>query len=84
VQVSDDEFGHEIVHRAQRAQMDPQRYYDQLVQSGSAPAVFGDVRRGKALASVMEQVKMSDTDGNELTLDDLRAAGEDEHAGHNH
>jgi trigger factor len=84
VQVSDDEFGHEIVHRAQRAQMDPQRYYDQLVQSGAAPAVFGDVRRGKALASVMEQVKMADTEGNQLTLDDLRAASEDEHAGHNH
>jgi trigger factor len=84
VQVSDDEFGHEIVHRAQRAQMDPQRYYDQLVQSGSAPAVFGDVRRGKALASVMEQVKMADTEGNQLTLDDLRDANEDEHAGHNH
>ncbi|MFI6073371.1 trigger factor [Actinoplanes sp. NPDC051343] len=84
VQVSDDEFGHEIVHRAQRAQMDPQRYYDQLVQSGAAAAVFGDVRRGKALASVMEQVKMSDTEGNELTLDDLRAASEAEHEGHNH
>jgi trigger factor len=84
VQVSDDEFGHEIVHRAQRAQMPPQQYYDQLVQSGAAAAVFGDVRRGKALASVMEQVKMSDTEGNVLTLDDLRAASEDEHAGHNH
>ena len=84
VQVSDDEFGHEIVHRAQRAQMQPQQYYDQLVQSGAAAAVFGDVRRGKALASVMEQVTMKDTDGNALTLDDLREAGEDEHAGHNH
>jgi trigger factor len=83
-QVSDDEFGHEIVHRAQRAQMQPQQYYDQLVQSGAAAAVFGDVRRGKALASVMEQVTMNDTAGNVLTLDDLRAAGEDEHAGHNH
>ncbi|MGX6606998.1 trigger factor [Micromonosporaceae bacterium Da 78-11] len=83
-QVSDDEFGHEIVHRAQRAQMQPQQYYDQLVQSGAAAAVFGDVRRGKALASVMEQVTMNDTEGNVLTLDDLRAAGEDEHAGHNH
>jgi trigger factor len=84
VQVSDDEFGHEIVHRAQRAQMQPQQYYDQLVQSGAAAAVFGDVRRGKALSSVMEQVTMTDTDGNTLTLDDLREAGEDEHAGHNH
>ena len=84
VQVSDDEFGHEIVHRAQRAQMQPQQYYDQLVQSGQAPAVFGDVRRGKALASVMEQVTMKDSDGNTLSLDDLREAGDDEHAGHNH
>ncbi|BBH66516.1 trigger factor [Actinoplanes sp. OR16] len=84
VQVSDDEFGHEIVHRAQRAQMQPQQYYDQLVRSGSAAAVFGDVRRGKALASVMEQVTMKDEDGNTLSLDDLRAASEDEHAGHNH
>ncbi len=83
-QVTDDEFGHEIVHRAQRAQMQPQQYYEQLVQSGAATAVFGDVRRGKALASVLEQVSMNDTDGNVLTLDDLRAAGEDEHAGHNH
>ncbi|MBG0569267.1 trigger factor [Actinoplanes aureus] len=83
VQVSDDEFGHEIVHRAQRAQMQPQQYYDQLVRSGAAAAVFGDVRRGKALASVMEQVTMKDSDGNVLSLDDLRN-GDDEHAGHNH
>ncbi|MEU4425829.1 trigger factor [Actinoplanes sp. NPDC024001] len=83
VQVSDDEFGHEIVHRAQRAQMQPQQYYDQLVRSGAAAAVFGDVRRGKALASVMEQVTMKDSDGNTLSLDDLRN-GDDEHAGHNH
>ncbi|MFI7599052.1 trigger factor [Actinoplanes sp. NPDC049681] len=84
IQVSDDEFGHEIVHRAQRAQMQPQQYYDQLVQSGAAAAVFGDVRRGKALANVMEQVEMKDTEGNVLTLDDLRAASEDDHAGHDH
>jgi trigger factor len=32
----------------------------------------------------MEQVEMKDVEGNVLTLDDLRAAGEDEHAGHNH
>jgi trigger factor len=83
VQVSDDEFGHEIVHRAQRAQMQPQQYYDQLVQSGAAAAVYGDVRRGKALAWVMEQVTMKDSDGNTLSLEELRAAGDD-HEGHDH
>ncbi|MFJ6199996.1 trigger factor [Micromonospora sp. NPDC092111] len=78
-QVSDDEFGHEIVHRAQRAGMAPQQYYDQLVRSGAAAAVFGDVRRGKALASVMEKIKIKDTAGNEVTLDALRAEGEQAH-----
>ena len=83
VQVSDDEFGHEIVHRAQRAQMQPQQYYDQLVQSGAAGAVYGDVRRGKALAWVMEQVTMTDSEGNTLSMDELREAA-DEHEGHEH
>ncbi|MET8310014.1 MULTISPECIES: trigger factor [unclassified Micromonospora] len=79
VQVSDDEFGHEIVHRAQRAGMAPQQYYDQLMRSGAAAAVFGDVRRGKALAAVMERIKIKDSAGNEVTLDALRAANEAEH-----
>ena len=80
--VSDDEFGHEIVHRAQRAGMAPQAYYDRLVQAGMAGAVYGDVRRGKALAVIMEGVIMRDSEGTVLTLDELR--GEDEHEGHDH
>lgn len=83
VQVSDDEFGHEIVHRAQRAGMAPQQYYDQLMRSGTAGAVFGDVRRGKALTLVLERVKITDTAGNPVDLEALRAAG-GEDAGHDH
>ncbi|GIG92111.1 trigger factor [Plantactinospora endophytica] len=79
VQVSDDEFGHEIVHRAQRAGMAPQQYYDQLVRSGAAGAVFGDVRRGKALAMVMERIKITDSAGNTISMDELRAASGEEH-----
>jgi trigger factor len=82
IQVSDDEFGHEIVHRAQRAGVAPQEYYDRLVQAGLAGSVYGDVRRGKALAVIMEGVVMKDTEGTVLSLDDLR--GEDEHEGHDH
>ncbi|MGC9671040.1 trigger factor [Planosporangium sp. 12N6] len=85
IQVSDDEFGHEIVHRAQRAGVSPQQYYDQLIKSGMAAAVFGDVRRGKALAAVMERVKIVDTAGNALSLDDLRgSAGEGDEHDHDH
>jgi trigger factor len=79
VQVSDDEFGHEIMHRAQRAGVQPQQYYDQLVRAGTAGAVFGDVRRGKALALVMERIKITDAAGNELNMDELRGGSADEH-----
>jgi trigger factor len=79
IQVSDDEFGHEIVHRAQRAGMQPQQYYDQLVRSGAAGAVFGDVRRGKALAAILERVKIIDSTGRQITLEELRQATQDEH-----
>jgi trigger factor len=83
IEVTDDEFGHEIVHRAQRAGVGPQQYYEQLVQAGVAGAVFGDVRRGKALALVLEKIKISDSDGNPLSLEDLRDGAED-HTGHDH
>jgi len=81
IQVSDDEYGHEIVHRAQRVGIAPQAYYDQVVRSGMAAAVYGDVRRGKALSLVLERVKITDASGNRLSLDDLRgpAAEADEH-----
>jgi trigger factor len=84
VSVSDDEFGHEIVHRAQRAGVAPQQYYDQLVRSGTAAAVYGDVRRGKALSVVMERVKITDSAGNALDLDALRGEGEGDDHDHDH
>jgi len=84
IQVTDDEFGHEIVHRAQRAGVAPQQYYDQLVRAGAAGAVYGDVRRGKALALVLERVTITDTTGATLSLDELRSASEDGHEGHDH
>ena len=80
VQVSDDEFGQEIMHRAQRAGMAPQQYYDQLARSGNAGAVYGDVRRGKALSMVMERVKLADSTGAELDLGVLRGDAEVEQA----
>jgi trigger factor len=74
VQVTDDEFGHEIVHRARHAGMPAQQYYDQLVRAGTAVAVYGDVRRGKALALIMERIKITDSAGNPVSLEEIRKA----------
>lgn len=74
IKVTDDEYGHEVVHRAQRVGMAPQAYYDQLVRSGMAAAVYGDVRRGKALAMVLERVTITDSAGNPVNAADLRGS----------
>jgi trigger factor len=84
LQVSDEEFSHEIVHRAQRLGVPPQQYYDQLIRSGMAAAVFGDVRRGKALALLLERVKISDSAGNPVSIDDLRGSGDADEHDHEH
>jgi trigger factor len=83
LQVTDDEYGHEVVHRAQRAQMAPQQYYDQLVRAGMAGSVYADVRRGKALAALLEKVTINDSNGEPISLDELRGDDED-HTGHDH
>ena len=89
ISISDDEFGHEVMHRAQRAGVAPQQYYDQLVRSGAAGVIYGDVRRGKTLATILERVVIEDTNGERLTLADLRGPAtdhddHDDHEGHDH
>ena len=76
VQVSDDEFGREVVLRAQRAGVAPQRYYDQLVRNGAAAALFADVRRNKALALLLERVTVTDSAGERVNMrpDDVLAS----------
>lgn len=83
IQVTDDEFGHEIVHRANRAGVAPQQYYDQLARAGMAASVYGDVRRGKALAALLERVSIKDSAGAVVSLDALKGDDED-HTGHDH
>jgi trigger factor len=84
IQVSDEEFSHEIVHRAQRLGVAPQQYYDQLIRSGMAAAVFGDVRRGKALALLLERAKIIDAAGNPVSVDELRGGDAAEEHDHQH
>jgi trigger factor len=70
--VNDTELTQEVVRRAQQAGMSPQEYADQLVQAGQLPSVVADLRRGKALALVLENAKISDASGGTVDLDLLR------------
>jgi trigger factor len=75
VKVTDEEFGQEVLARAQRSGMEPQQYYDQLLRSGNASAVFADARRAKALGLLLERITITDTAGNPVSAEAVRASG---------
>jgi len=71
VTVSDGELTERIIYQAQRFGISPDEYVKRAQQSGQLGAIFADVRRGKALASVVRQATVSDTSGTKLDLDEL-------------
>ncbi len=71
VSVSDAELTEYIVRQAQRYGMQPQEFADQIVQAGNIAALVADVRRNKALATVLEAASVTDTSGNKVDLSAL-------------
>ena len=71
VNVSETELTERIVYQAQRFGISPDEYVQRAQQSGQLGAIFNDVRRGKALASVVRQASVTDATGNALDMDSL-------------
>ncbi len=71
VSVSDAELTEYIVRQAQRYGMQPQEFADQIVQAGNISALVADVRRNKALATVLESANVTDQSGNKVDLSEL-------------
>jgi trigger factor len=71
VSVSDAELTEYIVRQAQRYGMAPQEFADQIVQAGNIGALVADVRRNKALATVLESANVTDASGNTVDLSEL-------------
>jgi trigger factor len=70
--VNDAELADQVVRRAARAGVSPDQYAQTLVQSGQLSGLVSEVRRGKALATVMEAATITDESGNPVDLDALR------------
>jgi trigger factor len=71
VAVSDAELTEYIVRQSQRYGMSPQEFADQIVQAGNIGALVADVRRNKALATVLESAVVTDESGNAVDLSAL-------------
>jgi trigger factor len=70
--VTDAELTEQVVRRAQRAGVSPDQFAQQIVQSGQLSGLVSEVRRGKALATVMEAAAITDTAGAAVDLEKLR------------
>lgn len=80
VSVSDNELTERIIYQAQRFGVSPDQYVQQAQQSGQLGAIYADVRRSKALFSVVRQATVVDGSGSELDLDELFGSQDDDGA----
>ncbi|HVU73140.1 MAG TPA: trigger factor [Mycobacteriales bacterium] len=92
--VSQEELSDQIVRRALRSGISPDEYARQVVEAGAVQSLAVDIRRGKALAVVLEGAKITDASGRPVDLEALRddappivagpGDGHDDHEGHDH
>jgi len=76
--VNDGELTERIIYQAQRFGISPDEYVQRAQQSGQLTAIYADVRRGKALASVVRRATVTDSSGVAIDLEEL--FGKDEAA----
>ena len=70
--VTEPELADQVVRRAQRAGVAPDEYAQTIVQSGQLQTLVAEIRRGKALATVMESASIKDVSGQDVDLEALR------------
>ncbi len=71
VGVGDAELTEYLVRQAQRYEMSPQEFANQVMQAGNLPALIADVRRNKALALALSAATVTDASGNAVDLSAL-------------
>ncbi len=70
--VDDAELSQQVVRRAQQTGVSPDQLAQQIVQGGQLSALVSEVRRGKALATVLEAATITDEAGEAVDLEALR------------
>lgn len=71
VQVTEAELTEYLIRTAARYGMSPDQFAQQLSQAGQIAALMAEVARTKALAVVLERVKIKDASGREVDLSKL-------------
>ncbi len=70
--ITDDEFREVLMRRSQSAGVPPEQFMQEAIESGSIQTLVAEIRRGKALATVMQAASITDSAGNAVDLEQLR------------
>jgi trigger factor len=71
VQVGQDDLTERLVMTSRQYGIEPQQLVAYLQENNQLPAMFADVRRGLAIAAVVEAATVSDTEGNTIDTSEL-------------
>ena len=66
IQVGQDDLTERLVMTSRQYGIEPQQLFGYLQENNQLPAMFADVRRGLAIAAVVEAATVTDTDGNTI------------------
>jgi trigger factor len=73
--VNDQELSEHIVRHAQRSGVSPDQFAQHAVENNLVPSLVSEVVRGKALAYLVENAKVTDASGNTVELKTLQPDG---------
>jgi trigger factor len=73
--VDQSELTEHMVRRAQQAGQEPQEFANHMFEHNHIPELVGEIRRGKALARLVEGATVTDASGNVVDLKNLRPDG---------
>ncbi len=73
--VDQNELTQHMVRRAQQSGEDPQEFANHMFEHNHIPEMVGEIRRGKALAQLVEGATVTDASGNVVDLKNLRPDG---------
>jgi trigger factor len=73
--VDQEELSSHMVRRAQQSGQDPQEFVNHMLEHGHLPELVQEIRRGKALARIVESAVVTDASGNTVELKGLQPDG---------
>jgi trigger factor len=73
--VGQDELQQHLVRRAQQSGEDPQAFINHMLEHNHIPEMVQEIRRGKALAQLVESATVTDASGNAVELKNLLPDG---------